>query len=205
MWDTALAWFQALPNVLVYALLGAGAGIENVVPAVPADTFVVLGGFLSAVGDVRARWVFLATWTCNVASALFMYRMGHRYGKSFFAMGWGRHILSPHQMQRMVRFYGRWGTAAVFLTRFLPGLRAVVPVFAGVTHQRFVPVAIPLALASALWYGALVWAGTFAGRNLDGVLEVLGRVNGWLLGVAVVVFLAVLAWWWRTRHRGRHE
>jgi membrane protein DedA with SNARE-associated domain len=174
------------------------------VPAVPADTFVVLGGFLSAVGDLHARWVFLATWTCNVASALFMYRMGYRYGKSFFATGWGRHILNPHQMQRMVRFYGRWGTAAVFLTRFLPGLRAVVPVFAGVTHQRLLPVAIPLALASALWYGALVWAGTFAGRNLEPVLAALGRVNGWLLGVAVGVFLALFVWWWRTRHHGRH-
>lgn len=204
MWDGVLAWFQALPDVLVYVLLGAGAGVENVVPAVPADTFVVLGGFLSAVGGLHARWVFAATWTCNVASALFMYRMGYRYGRSFFATGWGRHILSPHQMQRMVRFYGRWGTVAVFLTRFLPGLRAVVPVFAGVTHQRFFPVAIPLALASAIWYGALVWAGTFAGRNLDRVLEDLGQVNGWLLGVAVAVFLGVLAWWWRTRHHGRH-
>lgn len=204
MWDAALVWFRALPNVLVYVLLGAGAGIENVVPAVPADTFVVLGGFLSAVGDVQARWVFLATWTCNVCSALFMYHMGYRYGKSFFATGWGRHILNRHQMQRMVLFYGRWGTGAVFLTRFLPGLRAVVPLFAGVTHQRFLSVAVPLALASALWYGALVWAGTFAGRNLDRVLGVLGEVNVWLLAVAVAVFLGLFAWWWRTRHHGRH-
>jgi len=204
MWQEILAWFQALPNALVYALLGLGAGVENVVPAVPADTFVVLGGFLSEVGDLHVRWVFLATWVCNVASALFVYRVGYRHGKTFFSVGWGRHILNEHQMRRMVHFFDRFGVAAIFVTRFLPGLRAVVPVFAGVTHQRPFPVAIPLALASAIWYGALVWAGAYTGRNIDRVLAALGQVNGWLLGVALVVVAVVLAWWWRTRHHGRH-
>ncbi len=205
MGQQVLAWFQALPDLLIYALLGTGAALENVVPAVPADTFVVLGGFLSEVGGLQARWVFLATWVCNVASAIAMYRVGHRHGRTFFSAGWGRHVLNPHQMKRMVGFYDRFGTAAVFLTRFLPGLRSVVPVFAGVTHQPLLPVAIPLALASAIWYGALVWAGAYAGRNLDAVLALLGRVNGWLLGVALLAFGAVLVWWWRTRHHGRHE
>lgn len=200
MWQDLLAWFEALPNILVYVLLGAGAAVENVVPAVPADTFVVLGGFLSAVGDLQARWVFVATWVCNVASALVMYRLGHTHGRDFFREGWGRRVINAHQMERMVVFYGRFGAPAIFLTRFLPGLRAVVPVFAGVTHQRFWPVALPLAVASGIWYGALVWAGDFAGHNLDRVMAVLGLVNHWLLGAALLVSGALLWWWWRTRH-----
>ena len=202
MWQGALAWLEAVPNVLVYVVLGLGAAVENVVPAVPADTFVVLGGFLAAVGDLQARWVFVATWLCNVASALLMYRVGYAHGRSFFAHGWGARLLNPHQMERMALFYDRFGTAAIFLTRFLPGLRAVVPIFAGVTRQPFLPVAVPLVLASAVWYGALVWGGTLAGHNLDLVLATLGRVNLWLLGGAVVVTVVVGRWWWRTRHHG---
>ncbi|MGD8319427.1 MAG: DedA family protein [Gemmatimonadota bacterium] len=200
MWPDLLAWFEGLPNVLVYALLGVGAGVENVVPAVPADTFVVLGGFLSAVGDLRARWVFAATWACNVASALVMYRVGRTHGRDFFLAGRGRRLINAHQMERMVVFYGRWGSPAIFLTRFLPGLRAVVPVFAGVTHQGFWPVALPLTVASGIWYGALVWAGSFAGHNLGRVLAVLGLVNHWLLGAALLLGGALFWWWWRTRH-----
>lgn len=195
-----LAWFDGLPDPLVYGALGLGAAIENVVPPVPADTFVVLGGFLAAVGDLQARWVFLATWVGNVASALAMYRLGHTHGRGFFQHGWGRRLLNAHQMERIAVFYGRWGTPAIFLTRFIPGLRAVVPVFAGVTHQRFVPVAVPLAAASAIWYGALVWVGTLAGHNVDRILDLIGRVNVWLLAGAVVAVLGAFAWWWRTRH-----
>ena len=150
MLEAVTAWVDGLPDVVVYLMLGLGAAVENVIPAIPADTFVVLGGFFAAVGDLQARWVFVA----------------------------------------------------IFLARFLPGIRSVVPVFAGVTHQRFWPVAVPLAVASGIWYGALVWGGSFAGHNLDRMLGILGQTNRWLLLAALLAGAAAFTWWWRTRHHG---
>ena len=52
---------------------------------------------------------------------------------------------------------------------------------------------IPLALASALWYGLLTWIVASLGTNLDAVIAVLARVN-WILGAiagAALIFLAV--------------
>ncbi|HUG37336.1 MAG TPA: DedA family protein [Candidatus Limnocylindrales bacterium] len=191
----------AIPAPLLYVALGVGAAIENVVPAVPADTFVALGGLLSAVGDeVSPRGIFLTTWLCNVVSALVVYRLAYRHGRGFFADGFGRHVLRPHQMERMQRFYARWGTLAIFFTRFLPGLRSVVPVFAGVTLQGWVPVAVPIAVASAMWYGALVWLGAWAGRRLSLLDALLGRLNSVLGIAALVLTVAVLVWWWHSRH-----
>ena len=194
-----LAWVERVPDPLVYLLLGLGAAIENVVPAIPADTFVLLGGFLTSFGSLEPWWIFLATWSCNSAAAVAMYRLGSSHGRPFFETGWGRRVLSPWQMARMGRFYARWGTFAIFFTRFLPGLRAVVPVFAGVTHQRARAVIAPLALASAIWYGALVWAGAWAGAHLDELKAMLQGANVVLGAAAVAVVLAVAVWWWRTR------
>jgi membrane protein DedA with SNARE-associated domain len=193
-----------LASPTLYLLLGAGAAVENVVPAIPADTFVALGGLLSAVGQLEARWVFLVTWICNVTSALVMYRLGYRRGPPFFDTGWGRHLLNPHQMARMSGFYDRWGTPAIFLTRFLPGIRSVVPVFAGVTHQGWLPVALPIAAASAIWYGGLVWLGQWAGSNLDRLAGLLDRINVGLGAVALFLALMAVGWWWYTR-RHPHE
>ncbi len=199
-----VAWLGGLPPVLVYLALGLGAALENVVPAVPADTFVLLGGFLAALREtLDPRWVFLSTWLLNVASAMGTYVVGRTHGRSFFEAGWGRRLLNPRQMERMRLFYRRWGTVAVFFTRFLPGLRSVVPVFAGVSRQGWVSVLVPLAAASAVWYGGLVWAGVVAGRNLPRVRAVFSDVNAGLLTVAVLAMAGVAAWWWRTRHH--HE
>ena len=193
-----IAWSERLASPVIYLTLGVGAAIENVVPAIPADTFVALGGFLSAVGELQAGWVFVVTWLFNVASALTVYRLSYWRGRAFFDSGLGRHLLKPHQMDRMAYFYDRWGTPALFLTRFLPGVRSVTPVFAGVTHQGWLPVGLPIAAASAIWYGGLVWLGVLAGNNLDR-LGVLDRINFGLGAVALVLVVALFAWWWHTR------
>ena len=198
-----LAWMDSLPGSTLYLLLGAGAAIENVIPAVPADTFVALGGLLSAVGSLNARGVFLVTWLSNVVSALVMYRLGYTQGKVLFETRLGRFVLRPHQMERVASFYARWGLLAIFLTRFLPGVRAVVPVFAGITRQNFLPVALPLALASAIRYAALILLGRWAGANLDLLGRLLGRVQGVLGALAVVLAVVVAAWWWRSRRAPR--
>jgi membrane protein DedA with SNARE-associated domain len=198
-----LAWMDSLPGPTLYVLLGAGAAIENVVPAVPADTFVALGGLVSALGTLDAGWVFLVTWLCNVASALAVYRLGYAHGRAVFETSAGRFVLKPHQLDRMAGFYARWGLPAIFLTRFLPGVRCVVPVFAGITHQRFFSVALPVAAASAIWYGALVWLGAWAGQNLDLLGALLDRVQSTLGVIALVVTGLVAVWWWRSRHAPR--
>ena len=198
-----LAWMDGLPGPTLYLLLGAGAAIENVIPAVPADTFVALGGLLSSLGALDAQSVFLVTWLANVLSALVMYRLGYTHGRALFETRLGRYVLRPHQLERMKRFYARWGLHGIFLTRFLPGVRSVVPVFAGITHQKWLPVAAPIALASAIWYAALIWLGIWAGDNLDLLGRLLGRVQGVLGVLAGVLVLLVAAWWWRSRHPPR--
>ncbi|MBT8402917.1 MAG: DedA family protein, partial [Gemmatimonadetes bacterium] len=155
----ALDFLAALPGWAVYLLLGVGAAIENLVPPIPADTFVVVAGLLASLGAVEFWAAGLLTWGANVAGALLVYRMGDRYGRGFFEQGAGRWVLRPGQMRRIEGFYARWGTPAIFFARFLPGLRAVVPAFAGISHHGFWRTAIPVSVASAIWYVGLLWVG----------------------------------------------
>ncbi|HAB30129.1 MAG TPA: hypothetical protein DCE19_05365, partial [Gemmatimonadetes bacterium] len=108
----------------------------------------------------------------------------------------------PKQVGIVRKFHQRWGGPAMFYTRFLPGLRAIAPVFVGLIRQRPLTVVFPLLLASAIWYGALVWIGAFAGRNIDHLLRTQTRLN-WTLASIAGVILALLVWWWfRSRASG---
>jgi len=194
-----LELLEGLPPALVYIVLGLGAAIENILPPVPADTFVLFGGFVAARGLARVEWVFVATWLGNVASALFVYLMGYRYGRRFFELGAGARILNADQLSRVEDFYARRGIPALFFTRFLPGLRAVVPVFAGVSRLRMRVVAPPVLVASALWYGVLTYLGASAGENLEQIQERVGKANLGFLLVALALIGVLLIWWRRTR------
>ena len=175
------------------------AALENVVPPIPADVVVLFGGVLAGRGVAEPWAVFLVVWLGNVAGALLVYFAGLRYGPGFFAGRLGQLILNPGQVQRLSEFYGRYGLGVIFVSRFLPMFRAVVPVFAGVSRMGFWRTAPPLAAASALWYGLLVYLGTIAGRNWQRMLDLLGSVGGWFWAAALVAAVGVGRWWWRSR------
>ena len=198
-------WMHRVPDVALYLVLSLGAGIENVIPAIPADTFIAIGGFLAGAGDLDAFWIFIGTSACNVAGAVFVYRLGYLHGPNFFERDMGRYLLKPHQMLRMENFYERWGPLAIFLSRFLPGVRAVTPVFAGVTRQPWPRVVIPITVASALWYGGLVKLGVIAGESLVDLEAKLLELNRGLAVISVFAMIVIAIWWRRTRSLGYAE
>lgn len=195
----------SFPPAGVYAIIAAGSAVENVFPPVPSDTFVVLGGVLADRGGLRPLVVLLLAWLANVAGAMVVYALARRRGPGFFQDGWGRRALRPHQFDRVADFYESYGLWAIFFSRFLPVLRVVIPTFAGFAHLGVFRTLIPVAGASLLWNAVVLYAGIFASRNVGWILELLGSVNAWLLGVALVVFAAILWWWVRTRRPERAE
>ena len=197
--ERLLDWLTAAPPLAVYAVLGLAAAMENIIPPVPADVVVLFGGLLAGRGTADPWLVFLAVWLCNVSGALLVYYAGLRFGPGFFTGRIGRLILHPGQVQRLSQFYQRFGFGVVFLSRFLPMFRAVVPVFAGVSRIGFWRTAPPLAAASALWYGALVYVGAAAGRNWAQLMETFRSIGAWFWGIAVVAAAAVVWWWWKGR------
>ena len=102
-------------------------------------------------------------------------------------------------MERLSGFYARRGTVVIFFSRFLPAFRAVVPIFAGTSGVPFVRAAVPMALASAAWYGMIVYLGATAGENWEEIRAAVESSGKWLAIVAVVLALAVGWIWWKSR------
>ena len=201
----AIEQISELPEVGIHALLGLGAFAENVFPPVPADTFIGAGGILAARGVLNPVVGFLVVWALNVLGALWVWRLGLRHGDRLLHTRVGSMLLDPGQTERLRRFYERRGVAAIFFARFLPGLRAVVPAFAGVAGldaRRVIP---PLIAASLLWYGGIWGIGWAAGENLEMLEQFVQDANRALL-IAAGVTLLVVGWFWRrSRGRGRPD
>ncbi len=189
-----------LPPHAVYLVIGALAAVENIFPPVPADTVVALGGFLAGAGKVSALNVFLITWAANVLTATSVYLAGRTIGRSFFRGRLGRKLVHPRHVARLERLYHRHGSLGLFLSRFIPGVRAVLPPFAGVARLSFWRSVPPMALASGLWYGALTYAAAALVTQLDDVAAFVRRFNAaaFLLAASVAAALAAFVWW---RHR----
>lgn len=205
MIDSILNWLGSLPPLLVYLVVGLIAAVENVFPPVPADVVALFGGFLSGKGNGNPVVMFLVVWLGNLSTALLMYWVGRRKGTDFFRGRIGRMILQPKQMEKLSRFYQRRGTIVIFVSRFLPMFRAVVPIFAGTSGVGFWRAAIPMALASAAWYGLIVYLGATAGENWEQIRSAVESSGKWLAIAAGVLAVGVGWWWWKSRREGGEE
>ncbi|HEX6040593.1 DedA family protein [Longimicrobium sp.] len=203
MIDQLIAWMESLPGALVYVVIGVMAGLENIVPPVPADVIALTGGFMAGRGVTDPILTFVVVWGCNVATALLTYWVGRRYGTRFFQGRLGRMILQPGQMSRLGALYEKHGGKVIFFSRYLPGFRAVVPIFAGTSGMSLPRTALPIALASGLWYGLIVYLGATAGRNWEQIRAQVEASGRWLALAAVILFAVVAVWWWKTR--GKEE
>ena len=192
-------FLTGLPPIVAYLVIAGGSALENVFPPVPSDTFIVLGAVGADRGNLEPLPILLGAWLANLAGAMAVYGLARRRGPAFFHEGWAQRILRPHQFARITIFYERYGLWAIFFSRFLPVLRVVIPTFAGFAGLGTVRTLIPVATASLLWTGVMLWAGIFASQNVGRLLELLGRANTWLLVVAGAVFLSILYWWIRSR------
>ena len=203
MIDGAIGWLVSLPQWELYGFIALLAGLENIFPPVPADTAAALGAFLSARGaELALLGVYVATVVPNVATSAGMYVLGQTAGRSFFASRLGRKLVSRRAMRTITRLYERHHVWGIFVSRFLPGYRAVIPPFAGVVGIPLWKALPTIALASGLYYGLLVLLAYHVGRNWEAVRSAVGHVSAWLGVAAVLVTAGALFLVWR--HRRSH-
>ena len=198
---SAHAWLAYL-TLFLAALLEAVPIAGSVIPG---STVILALSALVPGGDLRLEWVLVAA----IAGALLgdgtAFWIGHRTQREILS-SWPM-TNYPRVVAQSEAFFHRWGALAVFFARFVPPIRAFVPITAGalgMTPLRFYAVNIPAIL---LWAPAHVLPGVLAVSALHryaGIPHHTGVVKHyWMLivvGGALVVALAV--WIIRRRHGG---
>ncbi len=197
-----LDWLSALHPATLLTAMAVLAAVENIFPPIPADVLVAFGGFIAA-RDGRSAWPpFLAVWLGNVAGALLMYWLGRRLGRAWVDR---RFHLSPggENEARIAAWHARYGPWALFGSRFLPAVRALVPPMAGALHFPVFELTLAIAVASAIWYGMINWLAFTTGNNWDVVAARVASLGAWSGALAVAAVAIAAAIWWRRRPRAK--
>ena len=197
MIEALLGWLSGLPPAAVYGVVGVLAALENVFPPFPADASVAIGAFLVHKGVTTAWGIFVVTLIPNVAGAMGMYFLAARHAPALFRSRLVQRLLPEDGMAFVRREYDRFGVLGLFFGRLLPGFRAIVPPFAGLVHVGPIRAGIPIVLASALWYGGIVYLGSTFGAQLETLLRGLDRFNQGMAVAALILALGLGVWIWR--------
>lgn len=188
-----------LPLPLLYLAIGAISALENVFPPFPSDAVVAFGAFLAARGAASPYSTFAVCLLGNLLGAAFTYYIGRRYGAGTFL-----HRLEKYgggkAEPRLRSLYARYGFAALFLSRFLPGVRALVPPFAGAMKLPPGRTFVAIASASGIWFVFITWLAFQAGENWE-VLYARMVTSGKVAALIAtgIVLLGAAVWYIRRK------
>jgi len=196
-----IGWLSHAPLALLYLIMAAFAAVENVFPPIPADTVVALGSWLAARGQGSPLWAFLSVWVGNIAGASAMYYVGRRHGTAWIERRFPK-IADEKSENRFRELHRKYGAASLFLSRFIPGVRALVPPFAGALRLPAVSSLASISIASGIWYGLVSYLAFRAGAaDWDALKGRISSVGRWIaVGAGVVLAIGALVWWLR-QHR----
>ncbi|MCW2973587.1 MAG: phosphoesterase, PA-phosphatase related [Thermoleophilia bacterium] len=180
-----------------YVLVFAGVLLESAGVPVPGESILIAAGVLAERGTIS----LVPTMAIGAAGAIVGDQLGYLIGRSggrSFLLRWGRYVaITPDRIMRSERFFARHGGAAVFLARFVPGLRVFGALMAGVGRMHWATFAVFNALGGIIWASAAVLGGYVAGSSYHALERWIGPVGGIVAGVVAVALLA----WWLVRHR----
>lgn len=203
--DPWIAFVAAHPG-LAYLTLFLAALLEAVPvigALVPGSTIILALGALVPGGELRLAPVLIAAIAGAMLGDGMAFWIGHRAQRSILS-SWPLSNY-PRVVDRSEAFFHRWGALAVFFARFVPPIRAVMPITAGALGMaplRFYAVNIPAVL---LWAAAHVLPGVLAVAALHaygGIPHHTGvGKHYWMLTVAGGALVAALGAWIIRRRR----
>ena len=169
--------------------------LGNVGLPVPEETVLTVSGYLVWQGRLKPFAVVVVAMTSAVIGDNTAYWLGRRYGRLVLNR-WVR--IRPERIARMQGFVLRHGMLAVFLARFVAGLRFMAGPIAGSTGLSPVRFFIANLVGAAVYVPVAVAAGYAIGYGLGDRIEQLRRLAG-DVAVAAVVALVIAAsavWLW---------
>lgn len=197
--DYLLAFVQATNNPIGFAVLGGSALIEYVFPPFPGDTITLFGAVLITAYGWNFFGVFGAVMAGSVAGAMADYYVGTYLRRRSLARDADSDAARSRQTRTIDTLIGRFerhGALYLVINRFLPGIRALFFVAAGMAGMRPLPVLFYSAISAALWNLGLIAIGSALGLEFDAMLTWVKRYN---LVVWCVVGAVALTWFWRAR------
>jgi membrane protein DedA with SNARE-associated domain len=180
------------PAIFLVVVLG------NVGLPVPEETILVLAGYLTWKGTLRAPLVLAVGILSAAAGDNVGYWLGRRYGRAALTRYGSVLMGSAGRMDAARAFVARRGALGVFLARFIPGFRFAAGPLSGAAGMPFGRFAIANLLGAAVYVPLPVSVGYAVGYGLGDYIEplrhVIGEIEHLVLAAVVVVTLTLLGW-----------
>ena len=182
--------------------------IENVFPPIPSEVILLISGFFSTYTNLSVLYMIVASTFGSFLGAIILYYIGKifnkerlkkivngRLGKILF--------LKENDIDKADEWFDNKGNKSVFFCRFVPIVRSLISIPAGMSEMPMGKFIIYTICGSMIWNTVLICLGYRLGRNWEYVLTILDKYQMLVIVILVIIFGYVIIKFYRKKRKSK--
>ena len=191
-------WIINTMNQFGYAGIALLIAIENIFPPIPSEVILTFGGFMTTKSNLNIWLVLLSATTGSTAGAMVLYYIGRlvtpeRLG--WFIDRWGFLLkLKTQDIIKAENWFNRHGSLTVFFCRFIPIVRSLISLPAGMAEMKISKFLLFTVSGTAIWNVVLINLGAFAGEKWNIIADYINTYSYVVFILLAFAGVGIIIW-----------
>lgn len=180
--------------------------IENVFPPIPSEVILCFGGFMTTKSSLTILGVIIASTVGSVLGAIILYFIGKILNKERLIKIVSGKIgkvlrLKKKDIEMADKWFDTKGAKTVFFCRFIPIVRSLISIPAGMSDMPFTKFLILTTLGTTIWNTILTTLGNVMGEKWHVVAEVIDKYASIVLILLVIAIIVGITYFYKNRNK----
>ena len=171
--------------------------IENVFPPIPSEVILLFGGFMTTYTELNVIGMILFSTLGSLIGAIVLYYVGKILNKErlkkIVSGKVGKILrLKNEDIEKADHWFDTNGNKIVFFCRFIPIVRSLISIPAGMSEMPMLKFLIYTTFGSLIWNTVLVVIGNRVGENWTSILDILDKYSHIVLVLLIIIAIVCI-------------
>ena len=178
--------------------------IENIFPPIPSEVILTFGGYMTTYSNLNVPLVILSATLGSLLGAIVLYAIGKILNKErLMKIVSGKVGKILHLKKEDIDSADKWfdtkGEKCVFFCRFIPIVRSLISIPAGMSEMNIPKFLIYTTIGSLIWNSVLVVVGSIVGENWENIVNIFDTYSTITLILLIIIFILFVVWFYKKR------
>ena len=180
--------------------------IENIFPPIPSEVILLFGGFMTTYTELHIIGMIIAATLGSLLGAIVLYYIGKIFNKErlkrIISGKIGKVLrLKAKDIDYADQWFDTKGNKTVFFCRFIPIVRSLISIPAGMSEMPMQKFLIYTILGSLIWNTVLIIVGSIVGDKWETIVGYLDNFSNIILIILVIIFVVAMYYWFVIRKK----
>lgn len=178
--------------------------IENIFPPIPSEVILTFGGYMTTYSNLNVPLVILSATLGSLLGAIVLYAIGKILNKErlmkIVSGKVGKILrLKKEDIESADKWFDTKGEKCVFFCRFIPIVRSLISIPAGMSEMNIPKFLIYTTIGSLIWNSVLVIVGAIVGENWENIVNIFDTYSTLTLILLIIIFILFIVWFYKKR------